>query len=129
VGYSWDVTQRFVDWVNRELQERGWSQSELGRRAGVDNSTISRVLDGSRSPTFDFCAAIARPLEERPEEVFRLAGLLPAHRGSEEERVIRELEDIARELGPEEQQRVTEYALWRLREQRARYRAGQSQAG
>jgi len=34
-------------------------------------------MSEQRSPTFNFCAAIAKPLGKTPEEVFRLAGLLP----------------------------------------------------
>jgi hypothetical protein len=36
------------------------------------------VLSESKSPGWDFCAAIAAPLEKTPLEVFQLAGLLPS---------------------------------------------------
>ncbi|MCG3208666.1 MAG: hypothetical protein FOGNACKC_02278 [Anaerolineae bacterium] len=38
----------------------------------------SAVIAGNRNPGWDFCAAIAAPLDKTPLEVFQLAGLLPA---------------------------------------------------
>lgn len=66
----------FVQWLNNAMGERGWSQSELARRAGIDQSTISRVLAGQGAGS-EFCIGIARALGELPERVLRLAGILP----------------------------------------------------
>lgn len=68
----------FVDWLNAELEARGWSNSELARRAGVVPSTVSMVISGHSKPGVDFCLGVARALNEPPEKVFRLAGLLPS---------------------------------------------------
>lgn len=43
----------------------------------MSHTQVSNVISGNRTITFDFCAAIAKPLGKTPEEVFRLAGLLP----------------------------------------------------
>jgi hypothetical protein len=40
-------------------------------------------LAGKRSITWDFCLAIAGPLGYTPEEVFKIAGLLPNGNGTE----------------------------------------------
>jgi transcriptional regulator with XRE-family HTH domain len=66
-----------IAWLNTELQERGWTHRELARRANVSQSAVSSVLAGQRNAGWDFCAAIARALGKPPEEVFRLAKLLP----------------------------------------------------
>jgi gp16 family phage-associated protein len=42
--------EEFSAWLNRRLAARGISQRQLARRAGVDHSTISRILNGSREP-------------------------------------------------------------------------------
>lgn len=68
-------------WINDELERRGWSQRELGRRADISNTTISKVASGEIDATWDFCAAVGRAFGERPEVVFRLAGLLPPPHG------------------------------------------------
>lgn len=67
----------FSEWLNRELDKRDWQPYTLGQKANLGNSTVSRILAGSRNPGFDVCLAIAKALDERPEKILRLAGLLP----------------------------------------------------
>jgi transcriptional regulator with XRE-family HTH domain len=76
----------FKNWLEKELEGRNWSYRELERRAGknASNSLISLVLAGERAITWDFCMAIAGPLGYSPEEVFRIAGLLPENGAKEE---------------------------------------------
>lgn len=68
--------EKLNEWIIRQLEERGWSQRELGRRSGFSGPHVSNVLQGQAPASWDFCAAVARVFEERPEKVFRLAGLL-----------------------------------------------------
>jgi len=35
-------------WLNHELDRRGWSYNELGRRAGLSSAGVSDVLSGKR---------------------------------------------------------------------------------
>lgn len=67
----------FSEWLKKELDKRDWQPYTLGQKADLGNSTVSRILAGSRNPGFDVCLAIAKALDERPEKVLRLAGLLP----------------------------------------------------
>lgn len=68
----------FVAWLTRELNERGWSNSELARRSELVPSTISMVISGRAKPGWEFCLGVARALGFPPEMVLRRAGLLPA---------------------------------------------------
>ena len=70
------MTTRFNIWLNSRLDELGWSQRELGRRAGLSSAQVSSVLGGKRNVTWDFCAAIAGPLGLHQIDVFQQAGLL-----------------------------------------------------
>ena len=79
----------------------------------MSGANVSRVMTGQQAITYDFCAAIARPLDMRPEDVFRLAGLLRQTRGDDDEITYRKVLDLMRELTPEERQRVLEYLTWR----------------
>jgi len=49
---------------------------ELARRAGVSHSLISEVVNGNANPSADFSVAIARAINERPDELLRMAGFL-----------------------------------------------------
>lgn len=108
------VNQKLVDWMLEEIRERKISHRELARRAGISHTAISNVLSGYREPTWDFLAAISKPLDKQPMEVFRIAGLLPQSSGnvnelSEDEA---ELVRLYRELPPGD---VRSYALSFLR--------------
>lgn len=69
--------ENLVTLINQELELRSWSYSELARRAGLSQSTISKVMSFAASPGFDFCTGIAKALHLSTEEVLRKAGLLP----------------------------------------------------
>lgn len=98
----------FVTWLNNELNKRGWSNSELHRRSGMATSTISMVLGGQKKPGWEFCLAIATALNEPPEKIFRIAGLLPALPSSEDE-TLRESIDILKSLSPQQRKEVLRY--------------------
>ena len=68
----------FDAWLMGELEQRGWSNSELARRAGVVPSTVSMILSGQNRPGFEFCVKVSRAFNLRPEAVLRRAGLLPS---------------------------------------------------
>jgi len=72
-----DALEDFPDWILQELERRGWTQSELARRAEVTAATISTILSRQKSAGVDACLGIARAFGEPPVKMFRLAGLLP----------------------------------------------------
>lgn len=67
----------FKEWVEQEMQKRGWKQAELARAGGMDPVTLNRILNMERKAGPDSCSAIARALGLPAEEVYRRAGLLP----------------------------------------------------
>lgn len=73
------MSTEFGTWLNEQMHLRGWSMSELGRRARVSHAQVSNVINGVKPPGHKFCIGIARAL--RPygitaQEVFQRAGLL-----------------------------------------------------
>lgn len=102
----------FVRWLNAEIERRSWSNNELGRRADVSRSTVSLVLTGQQSPTWEFCYRVAQAFKEPPEKLFRLAGLLPPA-PPERDQVIQEIIDILKQLSSAERKDLLEYARFR----------------
>lgn len=99
-------------WLAETLKLRGWSQSELARRASVSQFAVSSVISGDRNAGADFCVKIAHALNESPEKVLRLAGILPTSPASEDD-TLQELIELARSLPPEDQKEVLEYIRFR----------------
>jgi len=58
-------------------QDKGWSQRELGRRAGVTGAAISQIESNSANPSADFVVKLAHALSADPVRLLRLAGILP----------------------------------------------------
>lgn len=106
----------FQDWINQELNQRGWSIRELARRTNLYPGTISKVLNYKNKPGQDFCLAISKALKLPPEEVFRRAGLLPDLPAPLEELSFEELSDVMKRLSARDQLQVVQYArmLYRL---------------
>lgn len=71
------MRNKLATWLTDELQKRGWSNSEVARRAGLGVSTITMVLNGQSKAGLEFCVKLAEALREPPEKVLRMAGLLP----------------------------------------------------
>jgi transcriptional regulator with XRE-family HTH domain len=103
----------FVNWLIGEMNSRGWSNSELARRAGVVHSTISLVLSSKSSPGPDLCLGLARAFRMPPEEVFRIAGLLPALPGDGTVPQYTRLIDCMNRLSVKDREEVLQYALFR----------------
>jgi len=111
----------FSTWLMQELERRGWSNSELARRAEVVPSTISMIISGSANPGVDACLGIARAFNEDPVKVFRLAGLLPAL--STRKEIEEEILNLFYELSDQDQARLIVIArAWALESKQKRKR-------
>lgn len=98
-----DLVTTLSDWLTTQLQQRGWSMRELGRRSNISHAQISDVINGKSRAGADFCVAIAQGLGEPVDAVLRRAGLLPPLPPAvEEERellfLLRRLPGSAREM-------------------------------
>ena len=68
---------RFAEWLQAEMDKRGWSQSDCARACELNRAVINKLLNGkSRAQPFTL-AAIARGLKIPVETAYRAAGLLP----------------------------------------------------
>lgn len=104
-------------WLTKETKQRGWSYSELARRANISQSLVSKTLSGDVPPSADFCIKIASALSESPEKVLRLAGILPSAPASDND-TLQELIELARNLPPEDQKELLDYARFRYQKRK-----------
>lgn len=74
----------FSEWLQRELDKRGWSQSECARACDLNRAVINKLLNGKCKPQPATLMAIARGFKIPVETAYRAAGLLPASTDGEE---------------------------------------------
>jgi len=101
------VKNNFGDWLRRERQARGLTQSELGRLSSLNRAVISKLESGTH-PTPDTLKAIAKGLKIAVENVYRAAGLLPE--ASQERVDVDDLLMLYSQLDPEKKRMLINYA-------------------
>lgn len=69
----------FSEWLQSEMDQRGWSQSDCARAADLNRAVIDKLLNGKCKPQPSTLAAIARAFRLPVETAYRAAGLLPAN--------------------------------------------------
>lgn len=105
----------FNDWLEQELKNRRWRQTDLAQAMGMSDSTISHLLAGNRNPGPDLCNGIARAFGIPPEEVFRMAGLLPPLPEEDDEMARRIVESFKR-LPIEKRREILSFVEWKVQE-------------
>jgi transcriptional regulator with XRE-family HTH domain len=67
----------FAEWLQSEINKRGWSQSDCARAADLNRAVINKLLNGKSKPQPFTLVAIARAFKIPIEIAYRAAGLLP----------------------------------------------------
>ena len=68
---------RFAEWLQAEMDKRGWSQSDCARAANLNRAVINKLLNGKSKPQPFTLVAISRAFKIPVETTYRAAGLLP----------------------------------------------------
>ena len=68
---------RFAEWLQLEMDKRGWSQSDCARACDLNRAVINKLLNGKCKPQPVTLIAIARGFKIPVETAYRAAGLLP----------------------------------------------------
>ncbi len=105
------MSEAFINWLTTELDKRGWSHRELARRVGLSQPLVSKTIAGEQNVSANLCIAVAIALDTPPENLLRLAGILPpGHPVSPTDTpTLQQLVELARTLPPDKQQQVLEY--------------------
>ena len=76
--FSVGQNAKFSEWLQTEMDQRGWSQSDCARAADLNRAVINKLLNGKCKPQPSTLTAIARAFKIPVEAAYRAAGLLPA---------------------------------------------------
>ena len=87
---------RFADWLQVEMEKRGWSQSDCARAADLNRAVINKLLNRKSRPQPFTLEAIARAFKIPIEMAYRAAGLLPPSADGDE--TVQELIHIFRSI-------------------------------
>lgn len=67
----------FAEWLQHQLDERGWNAAELTKRGGVVHTQIVKIMNKTSRGGITTLAGIATALDLSLDEVARQAGYLP----------------------------------------------------
>ena len=109
---------KFSVWLQREMDKRDWSMSDLARHAGVSRGAVANIMRGDRNPGVNVCEGIAKALKVSSETVYRQAGLLsPA---IEKDQRAQELMHLFNLMESDDQDETIDYARLKLKRQEER---------
>ena len=108
----YDMSEKFANWLNEQMKERGWNQSETAVRADLSRTTISDFLSNTAPIGFEACNKLAKAFNIYPPEVFRIAGLIPAAPVKDEK--LETLIHRFSQLNNDDQQTILELARFLL---------------
>jgi transcriptional regulator with XRE-family HTH domain len=77
-------SSRFAEWLQTEIDKRGWSQSDCARAADLNRAVINKLLNRKSKPQPHTLVAIARAFKLPIEIAYRAAGLLPPNTEGDE---------------------------------------------
>lgn len=103
-------------WITDKLNSHNMSMRELGRKSGIDQGHISKVLSGKQEASFDFYLKVAQVFDAVVDMLITAGVLSPA---DEAQLTMSEIYQIVKKLTPSERQEVLDYALWRLQKSEA----------
>jgi transcriptional regulator with XRE-family HTH domain len=107
------------DLLMDELKKNSWSQSELARRAKVSKQVVSSYINKQREkPDEEILRALAKPLKMNPEDLFRVAGILPPVR--DDSPMDKEISYLFKQLPDTERQQVLDYVRFMVEKVEAR---------
>jgi transcriptional regulator with XRE-family HTH domain len=107
------MNDKLAQWLAKEIEDRGWSIRETGRRAGLSHTPIANILAGQANPGLTVLVKLADVFGASREDVLRLAGVLPPLPGIDEDATLRRMIEIVKRLSPEDREEVLAYARYR----------------
>jgi len=110
-----NLVDTFGEWLKATLEDKGWTQGELGRRSGVSRGAISNIISKRRLPSPESCVNFAKAFNIPPETVLRMAGYLPEI--DADSATTRKILEYARRLPEEDRKQILEFMKFKMKEE------------
>ena len=68
----------FAHWLDEQIHQRGWTQTQMAHQAGITQAALSRVLNRERRASPEMCQGLARALGLAEYVVLLAAGWVKA---------------------------------------------------
>lgn len=102
--------QKFVVWLEKEMDQRRWGMTDLARASGLHYGTIANILNLKRNPGTKSCRAIAQALDLPEAFVLEKAGHMTTPPNPAENEFW-QLRQLLRQMTREQRRDVIRYAL------------------
>ncbi len=109
------MNDKLSDWINKQLEELGWSYREFGRRIGISHSYATNIANGTSTADSKTLLRIAQVLGVPIDIVMRKAGLLPDIADPFDDPSVREIYDLLKSLPERDRYEILEYTRLRYR--------------
>lgn len=111
----------FGDWLRKQREERGWSQSDLARLSGLHRQIINKTENGVSDPALKTYIALANALGYSLITILRISGELPP--GPDDNINFEDWKYRLEKMTPEERDEV-----WRISQMKIELRQEKEQA-
>lgn len=103
----------FPTWLQNQLNERGWSQSDLANRAKIHRQVVWAYLNRRKKPGTDILKKIAKALDVPVEQIYQVTGMLAPE--PESDILTKTIMHLINDLDNDEKSEVIEYVKLRRR--------------
>lgn len=104
--------EKFGLWLQKEREQRGWSQSDLARFSGLHRQIINKTENGVSMPALETYLALAKAFNISPTFIFRKAGLLPE--SNTDQVRFEDWEFVLNQLSPDEAEELRQIAIMKI---------------
>lgn len=73
----------FPAWLQKQIDEHEWRPTDLAKKSGLSDATVSRILKGERQADIDTLMAFASALTMSPMSILRKAFIFPDSEGED----------------------------------------------
>ncbi|MFC2028307.1 helix-turn-helix domain-containing protein [Chloroflexota bacterium] len=99
-------TKRLVSWLKEKIELQGFNKRQTARAAGLSYPTILNTLEGDK-PSLETCKALGNLFNTPPEELLRMAGLIPE--ADPKDKLLERTNHLMEKLSPDSKEKALEY--------------------